>query len=120
VSNLQGEMMNIRCDDSAIAPELKTAFREGHKQARHAAAELAGEADAMLALLSDPLTPLRDQFAGQALIGLLSAPATSPHENYLGCAFNGYASADAIASDAYQLADAMLRARAALKGGGNG
>jgi hypothetical protein len=62
---------------------------------------------------------LRDFFATQALGGLLAAPATSPHENYLGCAFNGYASADAIASDAYQLADAMLRARAALKGGGS-
>lgn len=60
----------------------------------------------IVSILGERQTPLRDWFAGQAMAGLLAANAT----------YGGKTDArEALASDAYQHADAMLAERA--KGG---
>ena len=45
--SLHDEMINIRCDEAHLSeyPDLRTHYKSGHCDARHAAAELALKAD---------------------------------------------------------------------------
>ena len=50
--NLHRQIMNLPCDDQKDGIELKDtllAYRQGHRDARQAAADLANDADAVIA-----------------------------------------------------------------------
>jgi hypothetical protein len=49
---LHNAIMNLRADKVGLQPSpMRAAYREGHRDARHAAAELASDADAAVATL---------------------------------------------------------------------
>ena len=52
--NLHGQMINIRCDAPTVLDDTeRVIFKAGHRDARHAAAELALKADACIEALRD-------------------------------------------------------------------
>jgi hypothetical protein len=55
MTSLHNEIMNIRCDESNISihASVSLAYKEGHRDARHAAAELAINSDAEIKRLRD-------------------------------------------------------------------
>jgi hypothetical protein len=63
--DLHGQMMNLPCDASNLPLGFEGAFKQGHKQARHAAAELALGADAEIARFREALIEIRDSDAAE-------------------------------------------------------
>jgi hypothetical protein len=62
-TSLHGKIMNIVCDvDGVVANDARLSFKLGHKQARHAAAELAAEHEAGVAQLVEALEKLKKYF----------------------------------------------------------
>lgn len=118
------DIINIRCDDSAIAEHLKRAFAEGHKQARHAAAEIAAHADDRLEHASTKASDqsLRDWFAGQAIKPVADLWADLDNDKrtlFSGCKDVGIITQRDfprfVARVSYWIADAMLEARKEAK-----
>ena len=70
--DLHGQIMNIQCQKlpafpfagGAAGPEQLKAYKEGHRDARHAAAELALQAEATRDELLSLLRKARDEFKG--------------------------------------------------------
>jgi hypothetical protein len=60
--NLHARIMNVLCDPEASEAtyERRIAYSKGHRDARHAAAEIANEAEAELAALRAERDALRD------------------------------------------------------------
>lgn len=69
--NYHNRMMNIPCIDAKARGEeqqsQELACKIGHRDARHAAAEIANEADAKIRELRDALQNARDALAGLPL-----------------------------------------------------
>ena len=67
MSNYHGRIMNIPSDVEGMSNPSRVIYRTGHRDARHAAAEIAAEAEGVIGELHD------------ALEALLDSPYADPH-----------------------------------------
>jgi len=70
--------MNLRCDADGQEPQDRPPYKQGHRDARHAAAELALKADAEIERLRDALREIASADMTTKGFQMMAAAALKP------------------------------------------